>query len=69
MLEQDLLEQLEKDGIFAKAYKIGFVVHPEREWLGASPDRLLNIGGQWALAEIKNWYQTAEASVRTCVPR
>ena len=45
-----LLGKLGKD---ARAYKIGFVAHPEREWLGASPDRLLNIGGQWALADIK----------------
>ena len=49
---------LGKVGKDARAYKIGFVLHPERDWLGASTDRLLNIGGQWALAEIKNWYET-----------
>ena len=53
-----LLEQLEKDGIFAKAYKVGFVLHPERDWLGASPDRLLYDGRKWKLVEVKNWYET-----------
>ena len=53
-----LLEQLEKDGIFAKAYKVGFVLHPEGDWLGASPDRLLYDGSKWKLVEVKNWYET-----------
>ena len=44
-----LLASLKKDGIFAKAYNIGFVIHPQNDWLGASPDRLLYDGTNWKL--------------------
>ena len=50
-----LLGKLGKD---ARAYKVGFVLHPERDWLGASPDRLLYDGSKWKLVEVKNWYET-----------
>ncbi len=55
---QYLLQTLRASGHNVEAYKIGFVTHPEHHWLGASPDRLLRIDEEWALVEIKNWYET-----------
>jgi len=50
---------LHQEGRCSVAYRIGFVIHPNYPWLGASPDRLINVDHiEWSLVEIKNWYVT-----------
>ena len=53
-----LLDTLKGQGFEARAYPIGLVIHPEYERLAASPDRLLKVGEDWCLVEVKNWYVT-----------
>ena len=47
-----LLDTLKGQGFEARAYPIGLVIHPEYEWLAASPDRLIKVGEDWCLVEI-----------------
>ena len=53
-----LLDTLKRQGFEARAYPIGLVLHPEYEWLAASPDRLAKVGDHWCLVDVKNWYVT-----------
>ena len=53
-----MLDTLKGQGFEARAYPIGLVLHPEYEWLAASPDRLAKVGDHWCLVEVKNWYVT-----------
>ena len=53
-----LLDTLKGQGFEARAYPIGLVLHPEYEWLAAFPDRLVKVGEDWCLVEVKNWYVT-----------
>ena len=53
-----LLDTLKGQGFEARAYPIGVVLHPDYEWLAASPDRLAKVGDHWCLVEVKNWYVT-----------
>ena len=53
-----LLDTLKMRGFEARAYPIGLVLHPEYEWLAASPDRLAKVGDHWCLVEVKSWYVT-----------
>ena len=53
-----MLDNLRGQGFEARAYPLGLVLHPEYEWLAASPDRLAKVGDHWCLVEVKNWYVT-----------
>ena len=53
-----LLDTLKGQGFEARAYPIGLLLHPEYEWLAASPDRPAKVGDHWCLVEVKNWYVT-----------
>ena len=51
---------MNRQGAHVEAYPIGLVIHPEYEFIAASPDRLMRVNEEWCLAEIKNWYLTAK---------
>ncbi len=65
---QYLLKHLKASGLSATPYFVGFVVHPDHKFLGASPDRLLQVNNTWSLVEIKNWYVTPKQKTLSDLP-
>ena len=63
-----LRNELVNQGNTVEAQLIGFVLHSECDWIGASPDRIIRVNGEWCLVEVKNWYVTNRQKHLTDLP-